>query len=57
MTHRPCGACRELVPVATGCEHWRPGRSPRARESRRTRAARTAATVTEFERVMGRSYR
>jgi hypothetical protein len=22
---RPCGACAELVPSDTGCQHWKPG--------------------------------
>lgn len=25
LSHRPCGACSALVPVATGCSHWKPG--------------------------------
>lgn len=23
--YRPCGACGELVPAVTGCQHWKPG--------------------------------
>lgn len=69
MTHRPCGACGELVPVATGCGHWRPGRSlqrqrppgyreeqnARKREVYRSRrqSAEDTDQVAAFARVMG----
>lgn len=66
MTHRPCGACRTLVPADTGCEHWRPGRSVKAadsaarrlsgREQRRRDREDAAARVAEFARIMGRTY-
>lgn len=33
LPNRPCGECAALVPVATGCPHWRPGiAAGRARE-------------------------
>jgi hypothetical protein len=53
IRERPCGACRALVPVDSGCAHWRPGaaRPPRKRVS--TRGGGTAETVAEFQRVMG----
>lgn len=40
MTHRPCGACRKLVPADTGCDHWRPGRSAKAADSAARRRVR-----------------
>lgn len=39
MTHRPCGACGELVPADTGCKHWQPGRSAKAADSATRRLA------------------
>ena len=54
MRHRPCGACRELVPAESGCAHWRPGlkkAAPRVRAS--TRGGGPSPTVAEFHRVMG----
>lgn len=26
--YAPCGACRALVPIDTGCQHWKPRRAP-----------------------------
>jgi len=56
---RPCGACGQLVPADTGCDHWLPGLSGKAAEARAARralnekiAARRAA-VAEFHRIMG----
>lgn len=43
MTHRPCGACRKLVPADTGCDHWRPGRSAKAADSAARRRAKREA--------------
>jgi hypothetical protein len=58
---RPCGACRSYVPADTGCEHWLPGLSGKAaesrelrrvaREQRAARRAALAAEVAEFQRV------
>lgn len=31
ITHRPCGACRALVPVVSGCKHWRVKPEPKSR--------------------------
>jgi hypothetical protein len=51
MTHRPCGACRSLVPVDDGCAHWRPGLSAKAADSReRRRLAREE--LAAFRRQM-----
>jgi hypothetical protein len=34
----PCGACGELVPLETGCKHWRPEKAQqRAQVARATR--------------------
>lgn len=38
-THRPCGACGELVDLAKGCQHLR------VKRVRRTAAERAAAMV------------
>lgn len=54
MERRPCGACRELVPVRTGCKHWRPGNGREAlAESRRKKAAKVSAAVAAFHRSIG----
>lgn len=52
MRHRPCGACRELVPAETGCQHWRPGETTRAAEGRERRRKDREA-LDEFRRQMG----
>jgi hypothetical protein len=62
IEHRPCGVCVALVPAATGCGHWEPGRTARADASRRDRdRARTALeaarerrrqAVDDFRKVM-----
>jgi hypothetical protein len=51
VTHRPCGACRSLVLVTEGCQHWKPGRSAKAADSaeRRRQAREELAT---FRRQM-----
>lgn len=51
MTHRPCGACAELVPADEGCEHWRPGRSAKAADSAERRRAANQR-LAEFRRMM-----
>jgi hypothetical protein len=43
-THRPCGACAELVELAEGCAHLPLGRPP-SKRSRRTAVERAAAMV------------
>jgi hypothetical protein len=29
ISHRPCGACEELVPADIGCPHWKPNNGPK----------------------------
>jgi hypothetical protein len=50
---RPCGACAELVPADTGCQHWKPGTVRKRVARRSTRGSGPAPTVAEFQRVMG----
>jgi hypothetical protein len=38
MMYRPCGACRELVSVLTGCPHWRPNQTVAASRNRERRS-------------------
>jgi hypothetical protein len=33
-THRPCGACRELVWIPEGCPHFHAGRVSKTRQQR-----------------------
>lgn len=42
-THAPCGACRALVSIESGCAHWQPRGKVRAPSARAT-AERDAAT-------------
>lgn len=61
MRFRPCGACVALVSPDEGCEHWRPGLSAKAvesrarrtreREERAERRRRTDAEVAAFMRM------
>lgn len=53
---RPCGACRELVPDDAGCEHWKPGASVKAEDSR-ARRNRQRNEVERFRRMMTREAR
>jgi len=59
LTHRPCGACGELVPMPNGCEHWRPlrvtgGRASGARNRERARAkAERDAQMEQLKRQVG----
>jgi hypothetical protein len=48
---RPCGACDELVRADDGCEHWRPGLSPKAADSRERRRV-VNERLAEFRRMM-----
>lgn len=48
---RPCGACDELVPADDGCEHWRPGLSAKAADSRERRRVANER-LAEFRRMM-----
>lgn len=51
MTHRPCGACAELVLADDGCEHWQPGLSAKAADSRERRRVQNER-LAEFRRMM-----
>lgn len=59
MTHRPCGACARLIPVDTGCLHWRPNgqalsRGQRYRAGKRERERLTTKeAVAELSRALG----
>lgn len=44
--YRPCGACGDMVPAATGCKHWKPGTAATVRSARRGRAKQR-----EYEKV------
>ncbi len=49
---RPCGACAELVPADTGCQHWKPGVARKRAPRRSTRGGGTPPTVADFQRMM-----
>jgi len=36
--YAPCGACAAMVPIDTGCRHWKPGTAATVRSARRGRA-------------------
>lgn len=60
IEYRPCGACGELVPAATGCKHWTPGRilarNLNGRERAKRREAAASAKVAELIQETGRTY-
>jgi hypothetical protein len=53
-THRPCGACAELVDVTEGCPHLPVGRPPSSRSRRAAeRADRVAARMVARSELLG----
>lgn len=41
-SYAPCGECRDYVPRATGCTHWRPGEPLTTMRDRQRKAKRRA---------------